>query len=678
MALLPLGAMSQTEQADTIAGEALQEVVIEGSDAIETGKKTILYPTKLEKRHSANGYQLLANMNLPELEVNAGKRQIATVAGGAVVVLIDGVEALADELATLPATDIAMIDYQRNPSGKYAGKGAVMNFITHRSDTGGNLYLSADQGLAHLYGDYLAMASHRRKALTLSATISADWDRISERGTEHNTFLFPQGALDQDILPVSNKTDKDSQYGRIKMSHAADKHAFSAALTFGRSATPHRSLVENVKYRGLYNFDTELARRSDEKAVSPMLDIDYKLEMPHGQNLSVKLSSSFAHTRYHSTYEETGAEALANNTKESNASVDVGVSYFKSLPKGIIVGFDASEWYKRYHDAYSGAFQSVQNLDNNFLQFMASFQQALPCGLFYYANIGASNLVSRISGITDNHWNPVAYYGAEYAIGRHHSLSFNGVYVHSVYDPSYKNDAVVHTSFFQTTIGNPNLQPLKCSQNTLSYNGAFGPLRLMASYSHMKYFDNNVYHYFIEGGRVYKQLVNDGDFAMEKAIVGLSLNLFDKRLNIGGNGLFANIRLESRTRPVSACVWRGSLNATYFLGDWSFKAVYAPQRKTMNWDGVRIIDPTQYGLTIGWNHGNWQAQCSVDNFLKRYQGQKLRADYGCYQMSAHRLSNADGLNLSLSLTYTLSYGKKTNRESTKVETGISSAIIRPF
>lgn len=676
--MVALCAKAQTEETDSVDALHLQEVVIDGDASVETGKKTILYPTRLEKRHSSNGYQLLANMNLPELDVDANRRQILTIGGSTVVVLINGVEALNEELAVLPASEIVMIDYQRNPGGKYAGKSAVINFLTRSSDVGGNVYFSADQGFAHLYGSYLASVSHKRRALTLSAIVSSGLDMVRERNSEQNTFLFPEGTLSQTICPVENFTDKNSQFGRLKLSHTAGNHTFVAALSFSRMSVPRHTLKDAVSYSGLRDFDATLARRSHENAISPSLSLDYTLQMPHGHTLKLNLQSGIAFTRYYSLYEETGAEAITNNVRENNVSVDAGASYFKTLPKGIILGADASEWVKRFHDRYSGAFSSVQTLENRFFQILASYQQTLPCGLFYYANLGASNLESSISGITDNQWNPVAYYGADFAIGQKHSLSFSGVYVHSVYDPTYKNDAVVQTSFFQTTIGNPNLKPLKCTQNTLSYNGRVGNLRLTASCTHMKYLDNNAYHYFIEDGRVYKQLVNDGSFSMLKALVGASFSMFDKRLVVGGNGMLAHISLNSLTRPVSMCVWRGSLNATCFLGDWKFKAVYAPQRKTMSWDGMRIIDPTQYGLTVGWNRGGWEVECSVDNFLKSYQGPKLRADYGCYQMTAHNSSNDLGFNASIRVVYAISYGKKTDRDAAANSESINNAILRPF
>lgn len=132
----------QDVKTDSIASE-LDEVVVTADNQIETAKKVILRPTRLEKRHSTNGYTLLENMNLPDFNVSASARTVSTLTGQNVVILVNGVEIQSDELATLPAAEIVQIDYQRNPGGKYVGNGAVMNFITIQYDFGGNVYLSA-------------------------------------------------------------------------------------------------------------------------------------------------------------------------------------------------------------------------------------------------------------------------------------------------------------------------------------------------------------------------------------------------------------------------------------------------------------------------------------------------------------------------------------------------------
>jgi len=106
----------------------LDEVVVTADTQIETAKKVILRPTKLEKKHSSNGYALLEIMNLPDFNVNASEQTISTLTGRNVIILVNGVEAQPDELATLAASQIVQIDYQRNPGGKYVGCGRRNEF----------------------------------------------------------------------------------------------------------------------------------------------------------------------------------------------------------------------------------------------------------------------------------------------------------------------------------------------------------------------------------------------------------------------------------------------------------------------------------------------------------------------------------------------------------------------
>lgn len=193
--LLPIVAYAQQEIPTDSISNTLDEVVVTADTQIETSRKVILRPTKLEKKHSTNGYTLLENMNLPDFNVNASAQIISTITGRDVRILINGMEVQPDELATLAASEIVQIDYQRNPGGKYVGCGAVINFITVQYDFGGNVYFAADQGLARLYGDYTGMVNYKKNAVTLTFTANGKWDNISQRNSAENIFSLNDGVL---------------------------------------------------------------------------------------------------------------------------------------------------------------------------------------------------------------------------------------------------------------------------------------------------------------------------------------------------------------------------------------------------------------------------------------------------------------------------------------------------
>ena len=675
---LPLLSIARPVEPSDSASVILDEVVVQGLSTIETAKKVILYPTSQDKKHSSNGYKLLANINLPDIAVDADAKTISMITGQSVQILINGVEAQADELSTLPASEILRIDYQRNPGGKYIGSGAVMNFITRQYDYGGNVYLSAEEGVLHQYGNYTANVNFKRNAVTLAFTANGQWRRTSELNSAVNLFTLNSGALEQNVSPRKSLTRTDSEYARFKFSHAADNHSFDVSLSLTRSAVPDRYFNDIITYKGVYDFTAASRRQSDERGLSPSLNINYNLYMPNRTVLSFAGTAAYGHSTFNSRHSETGQADILNNTVEDNFSWSATASWFKDMPHGITVGASIDNIYNRYRDTYSGSFNSRQTLTNNLFAVDWHWQQTLPAGLYYYLSAGLSNLYSEIGHVRDNQTTPTAYYGISYTPDRRHTFSLTGNYLHSVYNPSYKNDAVIRTSFFQANVGNPDLGQMKALQNMVSYNGRFGAFGLSATYDFMKYFDNTAPEYFVSDDIVYNRLINDGNFLNHRFIVGASVNLLHDRLKLNANATYSLYRFNSLSRPERSNNLRFSSNASFMFGDWQVKGVWSPAFRGTDIQGERFRMSAQYGIILNWSHGNWTAECTVKNFLHKYRAIDRTIAHDCYHSVSRSLSDAIGRNVCLTVTYSLPYGKKTDREKATPKTTVNSAILRPF
>lgn len=656
----------------------LDEIVVTADSQIETPKKVILRPTKLEKKHSTNGYSLLENMNLPDFNVNTSAHSVFTSSGRSVTLLINGVEIQPDELATLAASEIVQIDYQRNPGGKYVGSGAVINFLTVEYDYGGNVYISADEGLARQYGEYIGMANYKRKAVTLTFTGSGKWGNESRLDSSSNTYKLNDGVLDQSVTPVENRTRTNSQYLNFKFAHATENHSFDIALSLTRSATPKKLVADNVDYSGFYDFKSTAVRTSKETGLSPALKLHYNLYMPGGQIFMANANIRHGHTDFRSRYSENNIAEINNNTLENNVLACVTLGYFKSFTNGLSLGVSVDEYYNHYHDSYSGSFDGKQTLTNNHAMAMFHIDHTLPSGLSYYASAGLTDLYSTIGDHNDNQFTPKVFYGMTYAIGQRHSVSVTGNYVHSIYNPSYKNDALIQTSFFEATLGNPDLQQLKAFQNLISYNGRAGRFGFSFTYDFLKYFGNTSNRYFADNNIMYHQLVNDGNFHYHKLTLGLSANLLDNRLKFKGNTTYSINRFDSTYRPAKSNDWRTDFTASYMFGDWQAKATYALPYRVLGIEGTKVRNPAQYGIALNWQRGNWATEFCIENFLDRRMSTRTNADYGPYRSISRSLSDLKGRNISLTLTYILPYGKKTEKERVQTESTVNSAILRPF
>ena len=671
-------AYAQQEVTTDSISNTLDEVVVTADAQIETARKVILRPTKLEKKHSTNGYSLLENMNLPDFHVDASAKTISTIADRDVIILINGVEADPDELATLAASEIVQIDYRRNPGGRYVGSGAVMNFITVQYDYGGNVYLSANEGLARQYGNYTGMVNYKKNALTLTLTANGKWDQLSQLNRAENVFMLNDGVLNQNVVPIEGKTHTNSQYVNVKLAHATQNHSFDISLALTRSATPKNHLKDNITYNGLYDFTSTATRNSKEHGLSPVLKMHYNLYLTGGHTLMAIVTARHGHTNFRSNYLETNIDEIQNNTKEDNVLASVTLGYFKQFASGLSLGTTVDEYYNYYRDIYSGGFTNKQILKNNHAMAMLHLNQNLPFGLSYYLSGGITDLYSTIGDHNDNQFAPMAYYGATYAVNNKHSFSVTGFYSHSIYPPSYKNGTVIRTSFFETTLGNPDLGQVKSFENTISYNGSIGHIGFSFTYDFLKAYNNTSNRYFAEDNIMYHQLVNDGNFYYNKLVGGVSTNLIDNKLRLNGSAIFSMNCFDSEYRPAKSNDWRIYFNASYLFGDWQVRGSYALPYKVLGIEGTKVSYPAQYGLSLNWQHGNWAAECRVENFLDRRMAIRTNADYQAYRSVSESLTDLKGRNISLSVTYTLPYGKKTDRYRVETESTINSAILRPF
>ena len=274
-------------QNDSIKNETLPEVVVNADGQIEMADKTVLLPTTLEKKHSANGFDLLSVMQTVELDVSPHTRSITTHSGGEVVICINGMEAQAEDVATLRAKNIRSIEsitthsggevvicingmeaqaedvatlraknirsieYIRTPSGKYAGKAGLVNFITYKLEYGGNVYLSATEGLAYKSGDYLAFTDFTRKGLTLSLTASGDWvhDHSYSEGLEDFTFS-DRSTLTRDFTSESSLRKTNNQAVRLKLTSTGNSHRLNAYVSLTRQAMPSAEAAMKALYTG--------------------------------------------------------------------------------------------------------------------------------------------------------------------------------------------------------------------------------------------------------------------------------------------------------------------------------------------------------------------------------------------------------------------------------------------
>jgi len=675
--MLWLLAAATQAQNDSIKSETLPEIVVNADGQIETADKVVLLPTTIEKKHSANGFDLLNVMQMTELEVSPRTRNITTHGGGEVVLCINGMEALPEDVASLRAKNIRSIEYIRTPSGKYAGKAGLLNFITVKLEYGGNVFLSATEGLTFKTGDYLAFTDFTQKGLTLSLTASGDWTHDHSYSEGHEDFTFADHTtLARDFTHDSSLRKSNNQAARLKLTSKGNSHRLSSYVSLTRQAVPTAKSAMKALYCGHYDGTTQRLVLSDSRGLAPSAYVNYTLWLPEDQTIDFTAQASFGHNIYYSLYNETSHDAISSAVTEDNNTIRSNARYYKSWKNGLTLSGSLTHDHNQYRDIYMGTSASDQRLTTDVtmavVQLNGSSQK-----YYYYVSAGMSNSAVKLN---DNHFtycSPVAFYGSNCALSQDHSFSINGLFTHTLFDPSNKNDITIPTSFFEALKGNPDLTPMKVMGNTLSYNGQMGKSKLSVSYDNNIFFANILHRYDANNQTIYDSHTNDGTFYGNMLAATYAYSAFTNKLRLSITGIEEYNLLRGDTYNLSCNIIRAKASVTYLINEWIMQFIYCTPYTTLNIREPYFISRRPvYEWLVSWNHNNWAAKALVRNPLSRYAKQHITMDYGCYHRDVWNYNESDGCNINLTLTYSLGYGKKSELGNTDIEKKINSAILR--
>ena len=168
----------------------------------------------------------------------------------------------------------------------------------------------------------------------------------------------------------------------------------------------------------------------------------------------------------------------------------------------------------------------------------------------------------------------MAFYGGNYALNQKHSLSLNGLFTHTLFDPSNKNDMTVPTSFFEAVKGNPNLAPVKVLGNTLSYNGQIGKSKISLSYDNNIYFDNDLHQYTADNQTIFDTRINDGTFYGNMLTVTYAYSAFSDKLRLSLTAIEEYNMLRGDEYDMERNIFRIKASVTDLMGDWMLKMNY--------------------------------------------------------------------------------------------------------
>lgn len=146
--VMPMTAQEQTTEKSVELGE----VTVKATPIIRKADRDLYVPSEDTKKRSADGLDLLNNMQIPTLTVNTVMNTISR-AGESVEVRINGRKTDINQVKTLAPASIVRVEYHENPGLRYGSAAAVLDFIVKNPNSGGSLRTNVAQSLGNGFGN---------------------------------------------------------------------------------------------------------------------------------------------------------------------------------------------------------------------------------------------------------------------------------------------------------------------------------------------------------------------------------------------------------------------------------------------------------------------------------------------------------------------------------------------
>ncbi|MCD8165359.1 MAG: hypothetical protein LUE93_04065 [Bacteroides sp.] len=281
--------------------------------------RKLIFPSRQEISSSANGIDLLGNMQLSGIEVNPIKNTIEGSRGGSVNLRINGAPATLKEIQAINPKDVIRIEHHDEPSLRYAGAEAVIDYIVRKRESGGSVMTEARHSLDPTMSDYFASGKFNYNKSKISLAYGYGESR-SKKGyyTSEENFLFEDGStltrIEEGLPGRYRSYGHDAKIGYSYQE--PDKNLFNANFNYSNNRTPYYNSESLLYAAGDKASAVNMTQHSQYSTQSPSLDLYYQHTMKNKQFIALNVVGTYQDAHSDRVYREslTGVNFTAIDT----------------------------------------------------------------------------------------------------------------------------------------------------------------------------------------------------------------------------------------------------------------------------------------------------------------------------------------------------------------------------
>jgi len=557
---------------------ALKDVTVTANAIIQKPDRKVIIPSDAQIKASNSGVTLLRNLQLSRIIINPIDNTINIPGGDAVQLRINGVEVTIAEIVAIQPEDIIRIEYHDDPGMRYGNVGAVIDYITRRRESGGNV----SANLANVpmknpgWGEnfFSAKVNHKKSEFGVNAYWSRrdiEWIRENEE-----TFVFPDKTLvrTEEGQPTKFKHDRLNVALNYSLNET-DKYMFNATFRNSYQKTPNEFTDRNsVIHSSDNNNPLSVSDHTSWKNYSPSLDLYYQRNLKNDQLLIFNVVGTYIDSKSTRLYQERRNDILNTDIYSSvlgdkYSLIGEGI-YEKTFKSGkLSAGLKHTQSYTS--NTYEGNVDA--NVGLNFAETYGYAEFQFKKNKFNYSlGLGVMRNYNSQGDNSNEKYIFRPTVRISYNINDNAYIRYNG-YI-SGYSPSLSdlNNVEQAIDSLQIRRGNPNLETVWFHTHTLTggFNkGIFSAdLFMRYSYDHKPIMEQVIF----EDGKFVRTNINQKGFHRLYSDITFKLKPFGDYLTLSVTPGFNRYISYGEDFTHTYGYWRVRGSAIFNYKKWSFSA----------------------------------------------------------------------------------------------------------
>ena len=655
--------------------EHIGEVVVEGSLHINKQDKEVYIPNHRQRNTANSGISLLENLMIPQLDVNRMTGEVKSLERKPITFAIDEREVGKSEIDQLRPKDVLRVEYIDMPSGKFADKEIVINFVLRHYDYGG--FVEARHHSRYIYstGNNSIQASFDHKKMNYSLLLGSNYknDRGARDEKEEDLLLI------DNPIHLTTVSDYDhikewQNYGVLRVRYANKDLSLTGKAGITQTRTPEYSSEDHLAYRGSVTENTTAKSTVSSKNRQIYFSANADWQIDAKQHLNIYSQIDFGRNQYHNTFQESDGFDIESHTKEKTFSLQANITYSNNINKRSSFLLQVLELYDHFNDEYRGTINSEQ-IATQTETIVFPIYTYKPNDRWWFSVRPLGFDVSSWKTLTNSetYWSSRAAFNVKNQINKNSSLRYSVWLGNSAPWAGGRSEVEQIVNKYIILRGNPELKKTIFFTNQLTYNLSLKNWQMMVFGEYEQLSRMTKMSYTPENGKLIESYYNDGILHNLRLNIQQTLFLLNRNLQLkGGIRLERNIMTGKEGTRINHITYNAS--AKWHFGDFSLSAFFNSPETIL----MQTYDETKadYGIFATYGKKGFYAEVGARRMFNRDKSMlTYYHDYDYYKYDSRQIRDANGPWLYMKLTYSLDFGRKSDRQYVEESSNGSSAIL---